>query len=102
MSGHAIDRARERYGLELDFRDLEEIRWIISDDPASAIHFEGSIHGPGHYAVRFRDRWMSVVLTDRGDVATFLSSTALRPLINEINARERQRTRLMARPAAPA
>jgi hypothetical protein len=98
MSAHAIDRARQRYGVSLSFHDIDEIRRIIAEDPRDVI----PLPRDRNIAVRYRGVWMAVVLSPDGGINTVLGENCLSPVVNEINARERHRARLLARRSATA
>jgi hypothetical protein len=81
VRAHAVVRARERYGLEFDNRDLAAIRAIIRagwgpDCKPLAV----SAHDDRRviYAVWYRCRWLPVVFQERdGYVISFLPAEFL-------------------------
>jgi len=87
MNQHAIDRAKERYGLDITVRDLSNIRYKIKTD-------EGMLLGTDPltnckiYAVRHRGEIMRTVVNDcNGDVVTFISKQAKLPKRTSLRAK---------------
>jgi hypothetical protein len=100
MSHHAIERARFRFGLRLDYLDIEEIKRIAAEDPRSSMELLPTSNGQRLVAVRYLGHWLPVVFAEDGKVPTILERRTLDGVRDMLDARDRQLARMGRRPSS--
>lgn len=75
-SQHAINRARERYGLNLSKNDLQRIAALIRDGCALSLGKESNSRS--HFVVRYQEQYLYTVYGNLiKTVHTFLPATCI-------------------------
>lgn len=89
MSHHAIERARERYGVTLTHEEIGFVSSAISAESSFAVFLGIAPCGDERHAVRLRGRWILFVVGPCGQCVTVLPPAKLRPFRYVLEARER-------------
>jgi hypothetical protein len=74
---HPIERARERYGLELSSEDISFAKHAIRADSVYTLRLRLNRDGTSVVAVRIRYRWLAALAKSDGYVITFLPESVL-------------------------